>query len=192
MGTNKIIISLLFLATFLVSCSAPKKSAYHPRPKSNTYKKPAPRPQKPTSESENIKLSSRNADGYMKADELSENKKLTTIVNDWLGVPHRIGGKDKSGIDCSGFTTVVMRNVYKKEFVGSSSDMSNKCKEIRKNDLHEGDLVFFKINGPKVSHVGVYLSNGYFAHATLKKGVLISSLSEPYYDKYYSGSGRVL
>ncbi|HRP84618.1 MAG TPA: NlpC/P60 family protein, partial [Saprospiraceae bacterium] len=63
---------------------------------------------------------------------------------------------------------------------------------IRKNELKEGDLVFFKINGPKVSHVGLYLSDGYFVHATVKKGVMISSLSEPYYEKFYSGSGRVL
>ena len=114
------------------------------------------------------------------------------MVNEWLGVPHRMGGKDKSGIDCSGFTSVVLRSVYHKEIVGSSADMANKAKEINKSQLHEGDLVFFKIGGTRVSHVGVYLSNGYFAHATLKKGVLISSLSEPYYEKYYSGSGRIM
>jgi len=191
MSGKNIYIMLVAIGLFLTSCSAPKKTAYHkPGNKSNTYKKPTP---KSTPKNyERSEVTTRNADGYLKADGITDNKKLSSVVNEWLGVPHRMGGKDKSGIDCSGFTSVVLRSVYHKEIVGSSADMANKAKEINKSQLHEGDLVFFKIGGTRVSHVGVYLSNGYFAHATLKKGVLISSLSEPYYEKYYSGSGRIM
>lgn len=195
MRIKKHILLPIMMITLLAGCSAPKKTVYNkPGAKSKTYKKPQ---QPKTSEKEEYlwsdeKVTARSTDDYLQADGLTSNKKLNALVNDWLGVPHRMGGKDKNGVDCSGFTTIVMRNIYKRELVGSSAEMATKCKEIKKSQLQEGDLVFFKIGGTRVSHVGVYLSEGYFAHATLKKGVLISSLTEPYYEKYYSGSGRYL
>ena len=69
--------------------------------------------------------------------------------------------------------------------------MAAQSEAVDKRDLKEGDLVFFKIGSTRVSHVGVYLSNGYFAHATLRRGVMISSLEESYYSKYFSSAGRV-
>ncbi len=178
-------IILLFAAVSLVSCSSPRKSI-------STGRSPAKSHHKDLSGAEREKASARTPEGYLRAEGLAADKRLIRLVDDWLGVPHRIGGKDKSGIDCSGFVTVAMNKVYSKDFSGPSAVMATRVKAIRKNELKEGDLVFFKINGPKVSHVGLYLSDGYFVHATVKKGVMISSLSEPYYEKFYSGSGRVL
>jgi lipoprotein Spr len=57
--------------------------------------------------------------------------------------------------------------------------------------MEEGDLVFFKIEGNQVSHIGVYLQNNKFVHATTKKGVIINDLDELYYKKYYFKSGRI-
>lgn len=195
MKINKHTLLSIFMIAVLTGCSAPKKSVYHkPGSKSRSYKKP----QKPdnTGKEEYLwsdeEVTARKADDYLPADGLTSNKKLNALVNDWLGVPHRLGGKDKDGVDCSGFTTIVMRNIYKRDLVGSSAEMATKCKEIKKDQLNEGDLVFFKIGGSRVSHVGVYLAKGYFAHATLRKGVMISSMTEPYYEKYYSSSGRYL
>jgi cell wall-associated NlpC family hydrolase len=183
---NKQLFCIIFATTLLASCSSSKRT-HRPtdRPKiernqkSKVVEKPAPG---------QLEV---NRDNYVVADNFSNNKSLVKLINDWLGVPHRIGGKSKSGIDCSGFTSVVMSEVYHKNFTGPSSVMAIKSKRIDRDELREGDLVFFKINGNKVSHVGVYLSDGYFVHATLKRGVMISSLSEPYYARYYSEAGRV-
>ncbi|MCO6462407.1 MAG: C40 family peptidase [Saprospiraceae bacterium] len=133
----------------------------------------------------------RNKNDYLLADNFSDNKILIKLINEWLGVPYRFGGKTKEGIDCSGFTSVLLREVYHINFTGPSYIMAAKSQQIKRNQLEEGDLVFFKIGGSKVSHVGVYLSNDYFVHATVKRGVIISSLNEPYYARYYFEAGRV-
>jgi lipoprotein Spr len=57
--------------------------------------------------------------------------------------------------------------------------------------MREGDLVFFKIGQNTVSHVGVYLTNDRFVHASTSSGVMISDLKEPYWKKYYAGGGRM-
>lgn len=113
----------------------------------------------------------------------------------WLGVPHRLGGLTKKGVDCSGFVSIVFREVYGKELARSSSDMlKHNCKKIGRGRLQEGDLVFFRTGGSRrktPSHVGIYLKNGRFIHTSTSSGVMISSLSEPYYIKTWLTGGRV-
>ena len=101
----------------------------------------------------------------------------------WLGVPHRMGGLTKKGVDCSGFVAIVFREVYGKQLARSSADM-----------LKEGDLVFFRTGkGRKKvpNHVGIYLKNGKFIHTSTSSGVIVSSLSEPYYVRSWLTGGRV-
>ena len=62
---------------------------------------------------------------------------------------------------------------------------------VRKDELKEGDLVFFKIHSRSISHIGIYLGNDRFAHAS-SKGVAISSLDDAYYSRYFYKGGRVL
>ena len=62
----------------------------------------------------------------------------------------------------------------------------------RKEELKEGDLVFFKINSKSISHVGVYLGDDKFAHASSSKGVMISNLNEAYWKRYYYKGGRLI
>lgn len=69
--------------------------------------------------------------------------------------------------------------------------MHKKSSSINQKNLTEGDLVFFKINSKKVSHVGVYLKQGWFAHVSTSKGVMINNLSEAYYDKHFTGAGKI-
>ncbi len=120
-----------------------------------------------------------------------ENIKLYSFIDEWYGVPYKYGGKTKSGIDCSNFTSTLYSNIYNKSLTGSSSSIFDQCKTISKSNLEEGDLVFFKIDGDKISHIGVYLQNNKFVHATTKKGVMIDDLDEAYYKKYFYKAGRL-
>lgn len=191
----KQLIILLGSLMLLSSCSTNTRYAYRSperSPKKSSVHRPAPRPAKATAKAEKPAVRSDAAYAYEKADNYVSNRKLGIFINDWLGTPHRIGGRSKDGVDCSGFTTLVMANIYQKNIKGSSADMAAMVSRIDPDELREGDLVFFKIGGTRVSHVGVYLSKGYFAHATLRRGVMLSSLEEPYYKRYFSSAGRLM
>ena len=120
-----------------------------------------------------------------------ENIKLFNFIDEWYGTPYKYGGKTKAGVDCSNFATLLMKNVYAKTVSPPCTKLFDMSVALSKNDLKEGDLVFFKIDGNKISHVGVYLTNDKFVHASTKKGVVISSLNDDYYKKYYYKGGRI-
>lgn len=119
------------------------------------------------------------------------NRKLFFFIDEWYSAPYKYGGLDKSGIDCSGFTCTLYNNVYSKKVPRSTKDLFASCSAIDNKDLKEGDLVFFKIEKSDVSHVGVYLANNKFIHASTKKGVIINDLNEAYYKKYFYKAGRI-
>lgn len=110
---------------------------------------------------------------------------------EWLGVPYRYAGTTRKGIDCSGLIKTLYAEVYHLKLSGSASSIYERCTPIRIEELQEGDLVFFKINKPRISHIGLYLQNGYFVHASVSRGVMINNLSEKYYKKYYFSGGRI-
>ena len=118
------------------------------------------------------------------------NTKLYSFVNSWEGTPYKFGGMSKSGTDCSGFSNVLYKEVYGKKLPRTTKDIYGSCRKLGKGDLKEGDLVFFDIQGKKKSHMGVYLQNNRFVHASSSKGVVISDLNNPYYKKYFAGGGR--
>ena len=120
------------------------------------------------------------------------NIKLYSFINDWYGTPYKYGGKTKSGIDCSDFVSVLQKEIYSRSVAPPSYSMYDQCKAIPQADLTEGDLVFFKIDSEKVTHVGVYLQNGCFVHASCSKGVMIDKLDENYYKKYFFKGGRLI
>ena len=112
-------------------------------------------------------------------------------VDEWYGVKYRSGGNGKSGIDCSGFTVAVYLAVYGIALPRVSKDQYNKTRKISTTELQEGDLVFFNTQGHGVSHVGVYLGNNKFIHASVSRGVMVSSLFESYYLQRFIGAGRI-
>ncbi len=117
-------------------------------------------------------------------------KELLESVDEWYGVRYRTGGNTKSGVDCSGFTVAVYAAVYGFALPRVSREQYRTSRKISTTELQEGDLVFFNTNGRGVSHVGVYLGNNKFIHASVSRGVMVSGLFEPYYIKRYVGAGR--
>ncbi len=120
------------------------------------------------------------------------NYELYRYIDEWMGTPHRLGGQNKKGIDCSAFTNHLMLDVYGKKLPRTAKDMAQVVKRKYENQLKEGDLVFFNFDGKAFDHVGVYLGNDKFVHVSTSKGVIISNLKDPWYWKYFSRAGSVL
>jgi hypothetical protein len=120
------------------------------------------------------------------------NRHQIEYIESWYGTPYRMGGSDRSGIDCSAFTQNLLASLYGLSIARTSKEQYASCKRIKRDDLEEGDLVFFYTTRKKViSHVGVYLCNNKFIHASVSSGVMISDLNDEYFAKRYMGAGRV-
>lgn len=121
----------------------------------------------------------------------NDNKKLYKVVNEWLGTPYKYGGCDKNGVDCSGFVMNVYKEVYGIDLYRSAYDIMKNVYFVEKSEIKEGDILFF-ITGKenRVSHVGIYLKDGQFVHSSTSKGVMISRIDEPYYQKAFHKAGR--
>ena len=121
------------------------------------------------------------------------NQQLIEFLERWYGTPYRLGGVDKAGVDCSAFVQVLMASMYGIPLPRTSSAQFQNCKRISKKELLEGDLVFFRTQRKKsVSHVGVYLRNNKFVHASTTSGVMISDLKDQYFSSTFVGAGRVI
>lgn len=118
------------------------------------------------------------------------NQSLYFEIYKWLKTPYRYGGESAKGLDCSGFCNKIYQSVFGKTLEGGSRDIWTTVKPIHKKLIEEGDLLFFKIRKGQISHVGIYLQDGKFAHATTQAGVIISSLDEDYYKKYFFKAGK--
>jgi lipoprotein Spr len=121
----------------------------------------------------------------------TSNVKLFQFVYDWVGTPYHFGGDSRKGIDCSGFTKELYSKVFNLTIKRNSRDIFSMVSPVRKDELQEGDLVFFKIHSRSISHVGIYLGNNRFAHAS-SRGVAINSLDDGYYSRYFYKGGRLL
>ncbi|MFH0734271.1 MAG: C40 family peptidase [bacterium] len=125
---------------------------------------------------------------------ITERDKVLFEVIKYLDTPYHYGGNTKNGLDCSAFTGSVYKNSLQMDLPRSSSDQYSVGNKISNQDnLKFGDLVFFKTRRRRsVSHVGIYLGERLFAHASSSSGVIISSLDETYYKKRYVGARRIV
>jgi lipoprotein Spr len=119
------------------------------------------------------------------------NEPLYNFINEWYGTRYVYGGTSKRGIDCSSFVQKLIRATYNINMQRTAANQKRTTKYIGRDQLQEGDLVFFKIKVHRISHVGVYLQNNHFVHASSSRGVMISNLNSSYWSRYYAGGGRV-
>lgn len=119
------------------------------------------------------------------------NTKLYSFITNWYGTPYRFGGLSTKGVDCSGFANILYKEIYNIQLPRASKDIAKNIKRKYTKNLKEGDLVFFSFGkSNEINHVGVYLHNNKFVHASTSKGVIISDLTEPWYGNYLVKCGR--
>ncbi len=120
-------------------------------------------------------------------------EKILIEIIKYLDTPYKYGGSTKDGIDCSAFTKAVYEKSLSVELLRSAREQFQEGEEVREKDnLKFGDLVFFNTRRKvKPGHVGIYIGDNLFAHASSKNGVIVSSLDETYYSKRFMGARRV-
>ena len=143
----------------------------------------------PTPSEEAVREGRVNALGIER--EPGDNEALYDDIQTWIGTPYKYGGNDRKGVDCSAFVGHIYNDVYKKKLHRVANDMQLDADLISKSELREGDIVFFTNSKGKVSHVGIYLKNGMFAHSSTSRGVIISRLDDSYWRKHFYKGGRV-
>ena len=122
--------------------------------------------------------------------EALSNTTLYAVIDDWFGTRYRYGGTTKKGIDCSSLTGRLMKDAYNIVLPRTAREQYAACYKIPAESLEEGDLVFFNTRGG-ISHVGFFLSNGFFVHASSSNGVTISNMEDTYYKNRFVGAGRI-
>ncbi|OME75947.1 hydrolase [Paenibacillus sp. FSL A5-0031] len=123
--------------------------------------------------------------------EKSASSELTDSVNEVIGTPYKWGGTTVKGFDCSGFILHIF-NQFDVNLPRTSKSQAEVGNKVDKEELREGDLVFFNTSGRGISHAGIYIGEGKFAHSSSSKGVTISKLSDDYYEKRYVTARRVV
>jgi hypothetical protein len=117
------------------------------------------------------------------------NVSLYKAIDEWYGTRYRYGGTTHRGIDCSAFMQVLGQYAFGWMLPRTAREQYASLKRISKDELKEGDLVFFNTTGG-VSHVGMYLQNGKFIHSSTSQGVSISDLDDNYWKARFIGARR--
>lgn len=109
----------------------------------------------------------------------------------WMGTPYRLGGTSQRGIDCSALVRNIFRDIFELDLPRTTRGQVHEGRPIDRQALQAGDLVFFRPPGAN-NHVGIYVGDGHFLHASTSQGVTISSLDNVYWKRYYWQSRRPL
>ncbi len=139
------------------------------------------------------KYSSNNSKDNLTADKSSLREKVLMEIIKYLNTPYKYGGSSKNGIDCSAFTQAVYDNALAVQLDRTARDQYHEGEAIRdRENLEFGDLVFFNTRRRvRPGHVGIYIGDNLFAHASSRHGVIVSSLDDPYYSKRFMGGRRI-
>lgn len=192
-------LSIIALALLCCACSSNKKTS---KSSSSKSKYTTTTNRKSTSSSTTQATSSSSSTNTSKISQklgiqvnTSDNLTLYSEAASWIGVPYKYGGTSRSGVDCSGLVYLMYKSVYSKTISRQSAAiLENNCTRISKSNLRAGDLVFFRTDGKNSStpnHVGIYLKNNKFIHASSSKGVVVSDITTDYYVRTWITAGRV-
>ena len=117
-------------------------------------------------------------------------RRIMSEFSVWRGTDYRWGGDSRNGIDCSAFTRRIIASVIHRRLPRTAQEQSHMGQRVSQRELKVGDLVFFK-TGPNVHHVGVYIGDDSFIHASSSQGVTMSHLSNQYWQAHYLTARRV-
>lgn len=124
-------------------------------------------------------------------DEITVDQLLRAEADIWVGTPHLLGGTATTGIDCSALVQTIYRDVFSMEIPRTTTEQAKTGIKASRSDLRAGDLVFYRINS-KTRHVGIYLSDNEFLHASESEGVTISHINLPYWQEHIWTVRRLL
>jgi len=109
----------------------------------------------------------------------------------WMGTPYRLGGTSTRGVDCSALVQNVFEETFRLSLPRTTGEQVREGSPIARDELAPGDLVFFRPPGA-YRHVGIYVGEGRFLHASSSRGVMISTLDNSYWRRYYWQARRAL
>ena len=193
----------IFLSLPVVSCRSSSHNTHTYKPYSERRNRGgAPNDNTPSTIKEDTKKPTPSGNGLV-SDEWArldvkvgrhDNKKLYKELKRWLGTPYAHAGHTcGEGTDCSGMVMEVYQTVYGVAMHRNSAKMLEvNCRIIDLDDLREGDLVFFCTSGDgRVSHVGIYLRENKFVHASSSRGVVVDDLRQDYWANHFHAAARV-
>jgi murein DD-endopeptidase / murein LD-carboxypeptidase len=115
---------------------------------------------------------------------------LMKAYTEWYGTPYRLGGSTKSGTDCSGFVRAIFETEFATTLPRTTGEQMKLGRKIKKHELQTGDLVFFR-TGRRTMHVGIYMGQNRFLHASTSNGIMFSNMTEDYWRNNYVESRRI-
>jgi len=116
--------------------------------------------------------------------------RIMTEFGTWKGIRYRLGGDSRQGIDCSAFTRRVFLRTLHQTLPRTAGEQSHTGQRVTRNNLRAGDLVFFRTH-LHTRHVGIYVGNGDFIHASSSQGVTLSHLGDRYWQAHYTTARQV-
>ncbi len=194
MTLKKILTYLsVLLCMFLIACSSSQTDGYvtkKKKVKQDKYASLTGIERKSLIEQSNLETLSNIVSEYTNTS-IDRDEVMIKII-ELINTPYLWGGMTTNGIDCSAFVLTVMRKALGIELPRTSIVQSTVGVAVERENLQFGDLVFFNTMGRRISHVGIYLGEGQFAHSSSSGGVKISSLNEDYYNRVYVTARRVI
>lgn len=129
--------------------------------------------------------------GYeLPVDATSARAALQQFYRNWKDVPHKVGGVPPSTVDCSGLMVIAYKDIFRIHLPRTAQEQARFGREIAPNALQPGDLLFFQ-TGFRLDHVGIFFKDNLFIHTSSSKGVMISSLNEPYWHHNFVKAARI-
>lgn len=122
----------------------------------------------------------------------NDNLRLGAILRSYLGKPYTGRSRYVQGLDCSFFTSEVFEKFDNLDLPRTVKDQFQFGREVNRRRLGYADLVFFKTTSAKVGHVGIFVGDGRFMHASTSRGVIISAMGEKYWARRFVGARRIL